>query len=95
MFLCTWDIHGALSSIAKRKEEVTFSDLVFLSEHCLSENCLPILDALFDKIFISYAKPPKPQTITKGGEVVIVQKSENYTICKERILAINLTIGLN
>lgn len=98
MILCTWNIHGAFSGIAELKQVVMLSDIVFVSEHWLSKNCLSILETSFDNKVTLFAKHGvTTNNTTRGGEAFIVKQSEDYIInqielSNERILAIKLTI---
>lgn len=91
-------IHGAFSGIAELKQVVTFSDIVFVSEHLLSKNCLSILETFFDNKVTLFAKHGvTTNNTTRGGVAFIVKQSEDYIInqielSNERILAIKLTI---
>lgn len=97
MILCTWNINGEFSGIAELKQVVTFSDIVFVSEHWLSKNCLSILETSFDNKVTFRKNGVTTNNTARGGVAFIIKQSEDYIInqiefSSERILAMKLTI---
>ena len=101
MILSTWNVHGAFSCISEISDVIAFSDITFISEHWLPNNCLPVLNAHSKEDVICFANPgTTTNNITRGGVAFIVKKSTAYSVreietTNSRILAIEILVGSN
>ena len=78
MIFFTWNVHGAFSCLS---DVVTFSDIVFISEHWLPDVCLPSLSTTFGNHTYYIANADiTTNNITRGGVAFIFKNSEQYSI---------------